>query len=114
MDESRTWDSLASRYDRIVRVFGKSYPAIRRRLSKDLSGKARVLEIAAGTGQFTLDIATVAEALVATDFAPQMVERLEQVVLRALSLSRGDPHTNSKSAGSYVEVIKPPKTTESV
>ncbi|MCA9717874.1 MAG: class I SAM-dependent methyltransferase [Myxococcales bacterium] len=80
MNESRTWDALARRYDTIVRVFAQSYPAIRERLAQDLDGRARVLEIAAGTGQFTLDIARVATRVVATDISPRMIERLSVAV----------------------------------
>ena len=83
MDESRTWDALARRYDTIVRVFARSYPAIRERLAQDLQGRARVLEIAAGTGQFTLDIARVATEVMATDISPRMVERVRALVLEA-------------------------------
>ena len=83
MDESHTWDALARRYERIVQIFDRSYPAIRKRLSDDLGGRAKVLEVAAGTGQFTLDLARVAERVVATDISPQMVARLRAAVRAA-------------------------------
>jgi ubiquinone/menaquinone biosynthesis C-methylase UbiE len=76
MDEARLWDSLAKRYDRIVRVFDSSYDAVREMLEEDLQGRARVLEVGAGTGQFTLDLARVASSVLATDVAPDMVARL--------------------------------------
>lgn len=74
MPDETNWDGLASRYDRIVRVFDRSYPEVRRRLARDLKGRERVLEIAAGTGQFTFDLASVASELVTTDYSPKMVE----------------------------------------
>lgn len=77
MDESRTWDSMARRYDRLVRIFDRSYPAIRDHLPADLQGRARVLEVASGTGQFTIDLAQVAEHVVATDISATMVECLQ-------------------------------------
>ena len=83
MDESRTWDSLANRYDRIVRIFDRSYPAIRQRLSEDLRGRANVLEVASGTGQFTFDLARVAKHVVATDISPKMVECLRAAAREA-------------------------------
>ncbi len=79
MDEAHVWNSLAKRYDAIVRLFETSYPAIRHRLSQDLGGRQRVLEVAAGTGQFTFDIAAVADSVVATDVAPEMIRRLSEI-----------------------------------
>lgn len=76
MSEASTWDGLAGRYDRVVRLFDRSYPAIRDRLRVDLVGRRRVLEVAAGTGQFTPDLAAVCEELVATDVSPEMVRLL--------------------------------------
>ncbi len=82
MDESRLWDGFAGRYDRLVRLFDRSYPAIRTMLREDLAGCAKVLEIAAGTGQFTAALAEVAESLLATDVSPKMVEGLRAAVER--------------------------------
>lgn len=78
MTEARIWDRLAGRYDTIVRLFHTSYWRVRERLAADIDAGGRVLEIAAGTGQFTLDLAGVADSLVATDVSPVMVERLRQ------------------------------------
>lgn len=77
MSEARTWDGFAGRYDRIVRLFARSYPRIRELLRQDLGGRARVLEVAAGTGQFTFALAEVVEDLLATDVSPRMVEQLQ-------------------------------------
>lgn len=75
--EGRVWDRLAGRYDIIVRLFDTSYPVVRERIRRDLRGCGRVLEVAAGTGQFTPELARVAGALVATDLSPEMVVRLQ-------------------------------------
>lgn len=80
MDEAPTWDRLASRYDLAARVFGRSYPAVRRALVRDLAGCRRALELASGTGQFTSAIAEACEAVVATDVSAEMVEGLGEVV----------------------------------
>lgn len=77
------WNRLASRYDRIIPWFSGRYPMVRERLRRDLAGAERVLEVAAGTGQFTLDIAAVAREVVATDVAPEMVLRLGRRVSEA-------------------------------
>lgn len=77
MSEARVWDRLAGRYDTIVRLFDSSYDRVRDRLDRDLPPGGRLLEIAAGTGQFTVDLASRAEHLVATDISPEMVVRLQ-------------------------------------
>ncbi|MCB9637267.1 MAG: methyltransferase domain-containing protein [Sandaracinus sp.] len=81
MSEAPTWDRLASRYDLASRIFGRSYPAVRRALTRDLAGRERALELASGTGQFTLTIADAVQAVVATDVSIEMVERLRSVVV---------------------------------
>lgn len=78
MTEASTWDGLAGRYDRVVRLFDRSYPAIRDRLREDLAGRGRILEVAAGTGQFTAELAEICEELIATDVSPEMVRLLDQ------------------------------------
>jgi len=87
MTEARVWDRLASRYDTIVRLFDTSYGRVRERLAADIAADiaadSRVLEIAAGTGQFTLDLADVAGHLTATDISPAMVQRLGERVANA-------------------------------
>lgn len=83
MTEARVWDRLASRYDTIVRLFDTSYGRVRERLAADIAADSRVLEIAAGTGQFTLDLADVASHLLATDISPAMVERLRERITDA-------------------------------
>ena len=80
MSEAWLWDRLASRYDLAAAVFGRSYPAVRQALARDLAGRDRVLELASGTGQFTLGLARVCGSVVATDVSLEMVERLQQAV----------------------------------
>lgn len=83
MSEARVWDRLAGRYDTVVRLFDSSYGRVRERLDRDLPPGGRMLEIAAGTGQFTVDLASRAEHLVATDISPEMVARLRKRVVQA-------------------------------
>lgn len=82
MSEAHIWDRLAGRYDTLVRLFDTSYGQIRARLAQDLPEGGRVLELAAGTGQFTLDLARRASHLTATDVSPEMVERLRHRLAR--------------------------------
>lgn len=83
MSEARVWDRLAGRYDTVVRLFDSSYGRVRERLDRDQPPGGRLLEIAAGTGQFTVDLASRAEHLVATDISPEMVARLRGRVAQA-------------------------------
>lgn len=80
MSEARVWDRLAGRYDTVVRLFDASYGRVRERLARDLPASGRLLEIAAGTGQFTTHLAGQADSLVATDISPEMVALLRERV----------------------------------
>ena len=75
--EAQTWDRLAGRYDKNVKLFDRSYPRVREMLRADLEGRDHVLEVAAGTGQFTFELAETAKRLTATDVSAEMVQRLQ-------------------------------------
>lgn len=94
-DESKIWDGFAENYDQTVRHFDRSYDAVRERLARDLKGCDRVLEVAAGTGQFTFALAEVAGHLTATDGSPEMVRYLKQKLADA---GRTDIAAEVKSA----------------
>ncbi|MCA9610301.1 MAG: class I SAM-dependent methyltransferase [Myxococcales bacterium] len=96
MGDDTDWDGLAGGYDRIVRVFDRGSPEVRRRLARDLGDAGRVLEVAAGTGQFTFDLASVADEVVATDQSPQMVARI-----RARVAERGVPNVVAETMSAY-------------
>jgi ubiquinone/menaquinone biosynthesis C-methylase UbiE len=83
MSERAIWDRVAGSYDTIVRFFDTSYPRVRQRLASDLAGKARVLEVAAGTGQFTKELSRVAASVVASDISPMMIDGLEKAIAEA-------------------------------
>ena len=76
MNEARVWNRLAARYDKSVSLFDRSYPRVRDLLREDLANRDQVLEVAAGTGQFTFELAQTVGKLTATDVSPQMVQRL--------------------------------------
>lgn len=80
MTEAETWNRLSSWYDVIVGLFDSSYPRVRELLRADLAGRAHVLEVAAGTGQFTFDLAETAERVTASDSSSEMVRRLQDKV----------------------------------
>ena len=76
MNEANIWDGFAKRYDLIVKMFDTSYGAVSSLLVEDIPEGGRVLEVAAGTGQFTLDLAKRTENLIATDVSSEMVARI--------------------------------------
>ena len=83
MSEAHTWDRLAGRYDNVVRLFDTSYDKVGELLARDLPSGGRMLEIEAGTGQFTAVLARHADNLQTTDISPEMVARLRERVEEA-------------------------------
>jgi len=96
MSDAELWDGFAMRYDRVVRLFDTSYGRVRARLSRDIPAGSDILEVAAGTGQFTADLARVAASVRATDLSPEMVARL-----RTRLDSEGFPDVRCDVASAY-------------
>lgn len=71
------WQRTASRYDLSMRVIGAPLHASLPTIVEAVRGRERVLEVAAGTGLVTRAVAPVVGSLVATDYAPAMVEQLD-------------------------------------
>lgn len=76
------WERHASNYDLSMRLLGRPLPRMLELVGAAVSGR-RVLEVAAGTGIVTEAIARSAGAVVATDYADAMVQRLERRVSKA-------------------------------
>lgn len=76
MSQRSIWDRIAPRYDRAIRWFDARYDLVRERLGRDLAGRDHVLELGAGTGQFTNVLAAAAGRVTATDLSPQMIAGL--------------------------------------
>jgi phosphatidylethanolamine/phosphatidyl-N-methylethanolamine N-methyltransferase len=70
------WERHARRYDRSTRFLSRPVPRMLELVASATRGKARVLEVAAGTGLVTTAIAPVVGELIATDYAAEMVEQL--------------------------------------
>jgi ubiquinone/menaquinone biosynthesis C-methylase UbiE len=71
------WERHAKRYDRSTRFLSRPVSRMLE-LSVDAArGKQRVLEVAAGTGLLTTAIAPVVGELIATDYATEMLSRLD-------------------------------------
>lgn len=81
--ERSYWDGLAKTYDRSMTLLGRPMPRTIALTAEAVRGSARVLEVAAGTGLFTEALARSANEVVATDYAPAMVEALERRVRAA-------------------------------
>jgi phosphatidylethanolamine/phosphatidyl-N-methylethanolamine N-methyltransferase len=78
-DASRAyWDRHARHYDRSMLVLGRPLPRAIALVQEEVGGLGSVLEVAAGTGLFTLPIAAVAGRVVATDFSQAMVDILRE------------------------------------
>lgn len=71
------WERHARRYDRSTRLLARPVPRMLELAVGAARGKARVLEVAAGTGLLTTAIGPVVGALIATDYAHEMVKQLE-------------------------------------
>lgn len=79
MSDRDYWERHARNYDASLRwVLGRPLPRMLELASEAVRGKAKVLEVAAGTGIVTAAIARTCEFVVATDYASAMVQRLEQ------------------------------------
>lgn len=77
------WERHAKRYDRSTRFLSRPVPRMLELVVEAASGKARVLEVAAGTGLITTAVAPVVGELIATDYAAEMVKQLETRVHEA-------------------------------
>lgn len=77
------WERHASKYDMSLGPLGKPLPRMLELVAEAAKGRARILEVAAGTGLVTPVLAKSAREVVATDYAAAMVERLRGKVAAA-------------------------------
>lgn len=83
MSDRDYWNRHAKRYDKATHFLGRPVPRMLELTVEAVRSRQRVLEVAAGTGLVTTAIATVVGELVATDYAPAMVEQLAHRVKAA-------------------------------
>jgi ubiquinone/menaquinone biosynthesis C-methylase UbiE len=102
MTELATWERLASRYDLSVKLFDQSYHAVGPLLERDLVGRRRLLEVAAGTGQFTPTLGRLVPSVLSTDLSPSMVAQL-QARLGGLGLD----HVQAQVMSAYDLQVEP-------
>lgn len=77
-NERQYWERHAKNYDRSMRLLGKPIPPTLERTVQAVAGAHSVLEVAAGTGLFTIAVAPTVTRLVATDYAQSMVDELRK------------------------------------
>ena len=77
-DQKRMWDRYAGVYDRFMKKDEAAYTEIAGRIIRQLSPKADVLEIAAGTGMITLAIAGHVRRVEGVDISPNMVKKASE------------------------------------
>lgn len=77
MTDRDYWERHAKRYDTSTRFLARPVSRMLELTVEAVSGRQRVLEVAAGTGLVTTAIAGVVGELVATDYAAAMVTQLQ-------------------------------------
>ena len=82
----RFWKrNIAQRYDRTIPFVNRNFIKMLAYVSEDLRRRQHVLEVAAGTGLVTLELAPVVGQLTATDLSPDMLsDRLKIIATQRL------------------------------
>lgn len=75
--DRRYWDRHATNYDRSMALLGRPIPRMVQLAAEAVRGAPRVLEVGAGTGLVTVDLARAADTVLATDYSAAMVASLE-------------------------------------
>lgn len=100
--ERRYWERHAAKYDLSLRPLGRPLPRMLELIAEAVSGRARVLEVAAGTGLVTPVLAKAAGAVIATDYAAAMVDRLREKVV-----ATGSTNVECRQADIYALPFEP-------
>lgn len=105
----RYWERHAGRYDRSMGLLGRPMGPMLARVGEAVRGADRVLEVAAGTGLVTAVLAREARAVVSTDYAEAMVERLAARVREAgwqnVFCERADLYALAHEPGTFDAVV---------
>lgn len=96
------WERHAKNYDRAMRILGGPVPQMVELVARALVGTGEALEIGAGTGIVTAAAARSARRVVATDYAPGMLARLEERL-------RADGVRNVETARADVDALDFPE-----
>lgn len=103
------WDRHARRYDAFMRVVGRPLPRALALVQEETRSLDRVLEVAAGTGLFTVAIARSAARVVASDYSDAMLHllqaRLERDGLRNVECVARDLYALGYERGTFDAVV---------
>jgi len=109
MSDRSYWEKHASHYDASLKLLGKPFPRMLELVEAAVRGRARVLEVAAGTGLVTRVLAKAAGEVVATDYASAMIEMLQRRVreegLTNVRCEQADIYALRYDAGSFDAVV---------
>jgi ubiquinone/menaquinone biosynthesis C-methylase UbiE len=72
---ARYWGKLADAYDESQLLAGSTYPPIIEKIKGEFMPHDRLLEVGAGTGILTVQIAPLVAHVTCTDIAPEMLEK---------------------------------------
>jgi ubiquinone/menaquinone biosynthesis C-methylase UbiE len=72
---TRYWDKLADVYDESQLLAGATYPSIIEKLRGEFASHDRLLDVGAGTGILTAQVAPLVAHVTCTDIAPEMLEK---------------------------------------
>jgi ubiquinone/menaquinone biosynthesis C-methylase UbiE len=72
---ARYWGKLADVYDECQLLAGSTYPPIIEKLKGEFMPHDRLLEVGAGTGILTVQVAPLVAHVTCTDIAPEMLEK---------------------------------------
>lgn len=102
------WERHARSYDTSLKLLGRPMPRMLALVSEAVRG-VRVLEVAAGTGLVTKEIARSASEVVATDYAEAMVamleRRLQEAGLENVRCERADLYALPFEPGTFDVVV---------
>lgn len=109
MSDRSYWERHASHYDASLKLLGRPFPRMLELVKAAVRGRARVLEVAAGTGLVTRVLAQAAGEVIATDYASSMIEMLERRVreegLGNVRCEQADIYSLGFRAGSFDAVV---------
>ena len=72
---ARYWGKLADAYDESQLLAGSTYPPIIEKIKDEFMPHDRLLEVGAGTGILTVQVAPLVAHVTCTDIAPEMLEK---------------------------------------
>ena len=108
-EERKFWSKFAPRYDTFMARQVKSYGVLLDRVLGEMRGDWTVLEVAAGTGQITLDMAARVRKVCAVDITPEMIavaqKKSKERNITNVEFTVEDAYALSFAAGRFDAVV---------